>query len=309
MVELTPPSSYHDVEYDFDRHPPVKIGIGDVLSLLKTVLTLRVLRTTRSILHIRKLNDGSDPVKPSSIHQAIDRREQRIVEIILSMTRDEFEDEAAQSPSRSSLSTGAALIKTITTTTTQDGLCGGDDGFLMRVSSTFSTHSLPTESTRTREVTQPVTSEGAKADGSQASPKERKRGSGFYSSLPPPISDSIYSSTLRRSLSVSNVHSVSSGPRQCMVVSAAHYTRMVSERPQFSIVSQPLSIDSLVTNESRVERSTLEIEDELRQTRSADSFPGEFPVSDGLEFSSLATASRHLRIPSMRTSVRPFSDL
>jgi hypothetical protein len=101
------------------------------------------------------------------------------------------------------------------------------------------------------------------------------------------------------------------------VVPAAQYKKIVSEKePQFSFVSQPWSIDSLVAESSRIDRSALEISEhpnehinEHRHLKSADSFPGEFPISEGLEYSSLATAKHHSRIPSVRTSVRPFSDL
>lgn len=41
--------------------------------------------------------------------------------------------------------------------------------------------------------------------------------------------------------------------------------------------------------------------------RSTESYPGKFPVSDGLEYSNLATASLNFRERGT-TSVRPFSD-
>ena len=49
-------------------------------------------------------------------------------------------------------------------------------------------------------------------------------------------------------------------------------------------------------------------EEELRRVRSAESYPGKFPVSDGLELCALASAPFY-RIGKGSTSVRPFSDV
>ena len=49
-------------------------------------------------------------------------------------------------------------------------------------------------------------------------------------------------------------------------------------------------------------------EEELRRVRSAESYPGKFPVSDGLELCALASAPFY-RIGEGSTSVRPFSDV
>lgn len=49
-------------------------------------------------------------------------------------------------------------------------------------------------------------------------------------------------------------------------------------------------------------------EEELRRVRSAESYPGKFPVSDGLELCALASAPFY-RIGKGSASVRPFSDV
>lgn len=49
-------------------------------------------------------------------------------------------------------------------------------------------------------------------------------------------------------------------------------------------------------------------EEELRRVRSAESYPGKFPVSDGLELCALASAPFY-KIGKGSTSVRPFSDV
>ena len=46
----------------------------------------------------------------------------------------------------------------------------------------------------------------------------------------------------------------------------------------------------------------------LNRSRSVESYPGRFPASDGVEFSSLATASHQMRGRGI-TSVRPFSEV
>lgn len=60
-------------------------------------------------------------------------------------------------------------------------------------------------------------------------------------------------------------------------------------------------------SQSRVERVVADMQ-ELHPSRSVESYPGSFPVSDGLDYSGLATASQQMRGRGA-TSVRPFSDV
>ncbi|KAL2857926.1 hypothetical protein BJY01DRAFT_70450 [Aspergillus pseudoustus] len=282
------------------------VNFGNTLALLKAVVALRFLQTTTAILRIGRSNSDLN----SSLRRAVDRREQRIAHIVNSMTKDEFEKTADRLTSRALGQSNLTPSEILETHTPTKSISQGDERFL-RVSLSSSTArpkhgGLFGQGTSTAAV-----------DGNMDSRKPGlENGKEPKLSSPTRVSDSIYSS-LGRSLSVSNVQSVSSGPRQCRVVSAAQYKKIFSEKePQFSFVSQPWSIDSLVAESSRIDRSALEISEhpnehinEHLHIKSADSFPGEFPVSEGLDYSSLATAKHHSRIPSVRTSVRPFSDL
>lgn len=62
-----------------------------------------------------------------------------------------------------------------------------------------------------------------------------------------------------------------------------------------------------ISNTARLDQAILEM-DGLQATRSAESFPGKFPVSDGLELGALATAPIQVKGKGT-TSVRPFSDV
>lgn len=70
---------------------------------------------------------------------------------------------------------------------------------------------------------------------------------------------------------------------------------------QVELVPRPLShqqVDMVAQSEMH----------ELHLSRSVESYPGNFPVSEGLEYSGLATAPHHIR-GRVTTSVRPFSDV
>lgn len=62
-----------------------------------------------------------------------------------------------------------------------------------------------------------------------------------------------------------------------------------------------------ISNTARLDQEILEM-DGLQTTRSAESFPGKFPVSDGLDLGALATAPIQVKGKGT-TSVRPFSDV
>lgn len=323
MIGFLRPSPGVPSEPDLDQHDTDDLDLNDdrtarnvnvsnTFALMKAVVELRLLQTTTSILRITRTNPVSISDPNSTICRAIDRREQRISRIIECMTKDDLEEAACQVASRVApipapnlsqrdLSPSEMIEEALASV---EQISREDDERFLRVSSSANTAvSVPKLNTLVSEEAVTVVDENARS-GAEGRLSEEDRAS----SAPTHGSDSAYSS-LGRSLSANHMHSIGSIPRQCKVVSAAQYTKIISERePQFN-TAHPLSIDSMVAENSRVDRSALEMSGDHRQGKSADSYPGEFPVSDGLEFSSLASAKHNSRIPSIRTSVRPFSDL
>ncbi|KAI9367026.1 hypothetical protein BJX61DRAFT_363892 [Aspergillus egyptiacus] len=317
MTDYSQPSSLSFTELGVDHHEdrdgqgePIwgNINVSNAFALMRAFFELRLLQTTTAIMRVTRTNPVSIEDPESSIRRAIDRREHRIAVIIDRMTRESPEKSGNYTRSQHSThvpTSPSELLETIAVAEEDSH----EDESISHISSDPSLSIPELDSLADKAQTAVPVDDGARSErrGNVAVPNGRAP-TEFPLSRPAPGSDSNYSS-LGRSVSVSNVQSLASGPRQCVVISAAQYTKIVSERaPQFSIVSQPYSIDSLVAESTRVDRSALEINGHCQQ-KSADSFPGEFPASDGMEFSSLATANYHIRIPSMRTSVRPFSDL
>jgi hypothetical protein len=311
-----------DDPYDFELHDENvarNVNVANTFSLMRAVVELKVLRATKYMVHISRANSLSASDRKSTIRRAIDRRERRIADIVYFMTNDDFEEGVCEVASQVHLPPQTLPQRILSPSEILEALetaeeaASEDEVVLQGPSSPASSVRIQNTNTSVNEdapvieeVNENVRNgvegvEGVDGEGTRVP-------SDLSSFLPTPASGSVYSS-LERSLSASNVHSVASGPRQCQIVSAAQYTKIVSERePQFSVVSQPYSIDSLVADSARIDRSALEM-NAHRQLKSADSFPGEFPISEGLEYSSLATAKHHSRMPSIRTSVRPFSDL
>lgn len=305
-----------DDPYDFELHDENvarNVNVANTFSLMRAVVELKVLQATKYMVHISRANSLSASDRKSTIRRAIDRRERRIADIVYSMTNDDFEEGVCEVASQVHLPLQTLPQRILSPSEILEALetaeeaASEDEVVLQGPSSPASSVRIQNTNTSViEEINENVRNGVEGVDGVDG--EGTRVPSDLSSFLPTPGSDSVYSS-LERSLSASNVHSVASGPRQCQIVSAAQYTKIVSERePQFSVVSQPYSIDSLVADSARIDRSALEMNTH-RQLKSADSFPGEFPISEGLEYSSLATAKHHSRMPSIRTSVRPFSDL
>lgn len=123
-------------------------------------------------------------------------------------------------------------------------------------------------------------------------------------------SESTYSTAIGKAFSFSRIESRSSNAPAAS--SALRYTQLVPARPLFSSLSRESSIHStdrritsLSNTLSQEDTAVLEI-DELQRSKSVASYPGKFPVSDTLDYSSLATAPASLR--GHGTFARPFSD-
>ncbi|KAL4872982.1 hypothetical protein BDV12DRAFT_114920 [Aspergillus spectabilis] len=302
-----------DVKHDPN---PRNVNVSSAFALMRNVVELRVLQTTTSILRITRTNPVSINDPNSSIRRAIDRREQRIAYIVDSMTKDDFEKDVRETPSQFHIAEQTLPRWELSPSEMIEELNTGEDvgqqgaEIYRNVSSSLLAVSIPKLNTLVSEDEPAVVDENVRGGGEDSPGDDEKRiaSDASSSSVPTFRSDSVYSS-VGRSLSASNLHSVTSVPRQCKIVSAAQYTKIVSGgEPQFSLVGHPCSIDSLVDESTRLDRSALEI-NEHHQMKSADSFPGKFPITEGLDYSALATAKHHTRMPSIRTSVRPFSDL
>ncbi|KAL4989889.1 hypothetical protein BDW68DRAFT_195297 [Aspergillus falconensis] len=316
-----------DLESQDEGSAVRNVNVGNTFALMRAVVELRVLQTTTTILRFTRTNPVSISDPDSSIRRAIDRREQRISRLIDSMTKDAFEKCVGEIASRMQTPAQAVPQRILSPSEmleelTIEQISHEEDQRFSRTSasadsipstvSAASDASTPKLNTLISDDPIPVVDENVRSGAEGMLSEDGRRVSGsLASSGPTPGTESSYSS-LGRSLSVSNVNSVTSIPRQCKIVSAAQYTKIIAERqPQFSFLNHPYSIDSLVAEAPQLDRSALELSEHIDEHRrkSADSFPGEFPVSEGLDYSSLATARHHTRIPSIRTSVRPFSDL
>ncbi|KAL4803612.1 hypothetical protein BDV18DRAFT_36714 [Aspergillus unguis] len=319
MSSLSHPSSGRTSDPELDQHDTDDLdlqgerftrnaNVSNTFALMRAAVELRLLETTTAILRIARANPVSISNPGSTIRRAIDRREQRIACIFERMTKDDFDKSVDRIVSRINpipapdfpqrdLSPSEMIEEALASVELISR--EGDERLLCVSSSTATSVSVPKLNTLVSEEAVPVVDENVR---SGQDDEER-----ITSSVPACGSESAYS-TLGRSLSANNMHSITSIPPQCKVVSAAQYTKIIAEKELPSNTACPLSIDSLVAENARVDRPALEVS-EHRRAKSADSFPGEFPVSERLEFSSLATAKHHSRIPSIRTSVRPFSDL
>ncbi|GFF27739.1 hypothetical protein IFM61606_03902 [Aspergillus udagawae] len=285
------------------KHEPIAISLAQALKLVGALLTLKMLHAVALVFRIEQ-EAARHPVRG-----AIHRREQQIVQTFLSsipesyyvpITGDFFSNDlpltsiATNSISiqQSQRPTNAAEAQSTERTSSNQ------NSLLMQVSSSIEPAVRMSQGLVDRE----------------AELAKNKSESGMDSMIPVTGSDSLYSNTtIKRSSSVRRMYSHSSSMQHAMASSAAQYAKLVSGRPQFSTASRPMSMESTdggqprVTDDSLNDQTLLEMET-LRATHSVESFPGKFPISDGLEFSSLATAPHHIRGRGT-TSVRPFSDV
>ncbi|KAL4979190.1 hypothetical protein BDW66DRAFT_157708 [Aspergillus desertorum] len=322
------PQYIDDLESQGEGFAVQNVTVRNTFALMKAVVELRILRTTTTIFRFTRMNPVSIYDADSFIRRAIDRREQHISRLIDSMRKEDFEEIVNEIASRTETPVQVMLQRVLPPfevleeltieeqvphEEVQRFLCTSvSAGSAPSTVSAASDASTPKLNTLTSDGPVQVVDENVRS-GTEGMLSEdgRRASASLASSGPTPGTESSYSS-LGRSLSVSNMNSVTSIPRLCKVVSATQYTKIITERQsQFDFRNYPYSIDSMVTETPRIDRSALELSDRVDEHRrkSADSFPGEFPVSEGLDYSSLATAKHHTRIPSIRTSVRPFSDL
>lgn len=129
-------------------------------------------------------------------------------------------------------------------------------------------------------------------------------------------SDSVYSSILRRTVSGEKSRPTSQSHSTAMhtagMATASEYAQML-ERPQFSDPdrrspsSDSQMLAAMVAARPREEQDEFEGPNAQR-SRSMESFPGRFPISDGLEYTVLATVYGRVNGRNA-ASVRPFSEL
>ncbi|KAL1966707.1 hypothetical protein VTN77DRAFT_3904 [Rasamsonia byssochlamydoides] len=126
------------------------------------------------------------------------------------------------------------------------------------------------------------------------------------------VSDSIYSSTSNGPVGRRQM-STSSSLKGVAPVAAHVYTDLLPKRPIFSSTSRPssrqYSIHDKIRSSSNVRSELTSLAETMDQFPSLagtiSSFPGNFPVSDDLEYSSLATVSQH--VDSGHSKMRPLS--
>lgn len=115
------------------------------------------------------------------------------------------------------------------------------------------------------------------------------------------VSDSIYSSTSNGPIGRRLPMSTSSSLKGVAPAAARIYTDLLPKRPVFSfssgLSSKPYSLQDKIRSSSNVrsEFSSLAGMDQFPSVSGTiSSFPGNFPVSDELEYSSLATVAQHV---------------
>ncbi|PWY95215.1 hypothetical protein BO94DRAFT_581554 [Aspergillus sclerotioniger CBS 115572] len=265
------------------------INLRKILSLLRALLTIKLLNVLASLTGVRR-NSARFPT--SYVGQAISYREQHIINILLTIVPE-------STLLNDSLSSTADMRPTTADSAPSSGLAIP----LMPVPSRVVRLSNCVTS---RSMDLAVAGRGREHDDHTSA-----QASVHFLGHQPLASDSVYSSVVRRSLSLSDPHSNSSSQRQSMLP-GVRFSGFMSERLRFSIMSRPWSMDTVLADESQPDQVTLDME-QLQQTRSADSYPGRFPISDGLELSSLATAqcatNDTAKVEEVRTSVRPFTDV
>ncbi|OOF95082.1 hypothetical protein ASPCADRAFT_130634 [Aspergillus carbonarius ITEM 5010] len=270
------------------------INLRKVLSLLGTLLTIKLLNVLASLTGVSR---SSARFPNSYVGQAISHREHRIIHILLTIVPEStlLNDRLSTTGRPSS-----ADMRPITADSAP--------------SSSLAIPLMPVPS-RVVRLSNCVTSRSMDlaiaGRGTEHDDQTSAQASVHFLGHQPLASDSVYSSIVRRSLSLSDPHSNSSSQRQSMLP-GVRFSGFMSERLRFSIMSRPWSMDTVLADESQPDQVTLDME-QLQQTRSADSYPGRFPISDGLELSSLATAqcatNDTAKVEEVRTSVRPFTDV
>ncbi|RHZ43945.1 uncharacterized protein CDV56_100503 [Aspergillus thermomutatus] len=287
------------------RHAPIAISLAQALKLVGALFTLKILHAAALVFRI----DEQEPQNP--VRGAIHRREQQIVQIFLSSIPESYyvpilgnffsndlpltsiaTNTNSNSIQQSGRPTNVAEVQSTERTSSQQ------NSLLMQVSSSIEPAVRMSQALVEREPELTKTKSESAVD----------------SMIPVAGSESLYSNTtMKRSTSVRRMYSRSSSMQQAMAGSAAQYVKLVPGRPHFSIASGPMSMESTdgqqprLTDDSANNQTLLEMET-LQATHSVESFPGKFPISDGLEFSSLATAPHHISGRGT-TSVRPFSDV
>ncbi|GIK03051.1 hypothetical protein Aspvir_007117 [Aspergillus viridinutans] len=285
------------------KHEPIAISLAQALKLVGALLTLKILHAVALVFRIEQAA-ARNPVQ-----RAIHRRERQIVQIFLSSIPESYYvpiigNFFSNDLPLTSIATNSISIQQSQRPTnpaeaqSTERTSSNQNSLLMQVSSSIEPAVRMSQGLVDRE----------------AELAKNKSESGMDSMIPAAGSDSLYSNTtIKRSTSVRRMYSRSSSMQKAMAGSAAQYAKLVSGRPQFSTTSRPMSMESTdgqqprPTDDSADDQALLEMET-LRATHSVESFPGKFPISDGLEFSSLATAPHHIRGRGT-TSVRPFSDV
>ncbi|PLB40093.1 uncharacterized protein BDW47DRAFT_124032 [Aspergillus candidus] len=318
------------------HHGRLTITLRQTLSLTGNLLTLKLLHYLAVLLDLVPKPSQTNPYQPTPLRRhtiingAIERRERRIVELFMAIIQMSlFETiflhaEDGISPERISAAVAAFFSRTPPS--------ASDIGSAMLRPGATATPAYARAPSPLRasvgQISSVASENRAGGSGSSGAPVPNFLNT-RYSVQKPLISDSVYSSLFHSvsdtacvpgsstlgvpmrktpsgpSLDNNNINDNSGGGTGTGKEEAIVDSPAASLRPIYSIVCPVWSSDS-AQSQSQSQSQGLEMTESGR-TLSAGSYPGRFPVSDGVEFSSLATADGAVK-GRAATSVRPLSD-
>ncbi|PYH87519.1 hypothetical protein BO71DRAFT_340852 [Aspergillus ellipticus CBS 707.79] len=281
------------------------LSLRRVVSLLKTVLVVRLLN---AVLYVTRL-DRSYPRFPCTfIDQFITRREQHIINILLTIVPEEL-----YQPTNANVPVGTTAGRLCILSNASSDLRGTTGGSAS-TNMTLPLMPVPTRVSPMVHLTNCISHRSVDVEIANAMNRAGSELDDTSSRIlghQPLVSDSVYSSVIRRSLSISDPSSIPAGQNMFPgTLPGVRLSGMLSERLRFSIMNRPLSMDTMTAVPDPIPADM----ERLQRMRSADSYPGKFPISEGLEFSSLATAVPRANQAGSETAaeravVRPFTDV
>ncbi|PWY88529.1 hypothetical protein BO70DRAFT_378000 [Aspergillus heteromorphus CBS 117.55] len=260
------------------------LSLRRVVSLLQTLLTIKFLH---AVLDVFRVDRTTEEYPNSRIAQTLERKEQHLINILLILVPEELYLPGPISLSHPGGSAGRRCILSNTSSdllpTTRGSASTNMTLPLMPVPTRVSPMVHLSNCISHRSVDVEIANAAVLGPGTEFEDTGAQR-----LGHRPLVSDSVYSSVIRRSLSISGPSSISASQRQSLL-SGMRLSGLMSE-----VSAGPVVVDI----------------EKLQRSRSADSYPGKFPISEGLEFSALASAAPRVNqggseTAVVRASVRP----
>ncbi|KAB8236177.1 hypothetical protein ETB97_006657 [Aspergillus alliaceus] len=271
---------------------PITISTGQILSLLGALIALKFFQ---AVTYIFRLDKSRKRLLRSPVARAIVRKEQLIIDIFLSiMPEGVFRSPASsatieltplssmdvnrnvpEDDDRTSSDVQSPLIHTAPGMPTALRLwqCGSGCGGLKLFTMNPQNPGLPLPTSKGNTVRLYRASDGVEG----------------------------------KSIGVIHTWSPSANQESILALNQGSAASRV-ERQQFSPIVRPWSVDSAALPLTNDSHAILEMEEGAKTSRSAESFPGKFPISEGSDAQNLSTMPQCMRGRGV-TSVRPFSDL